>query len=275
MSEPRNGLFVQYCAKDFIDGTNNLGPWEELAYRRIVDLIYTSNDKLADDDKKLAWQTKAGSRWKSIKQILINAGKIEIIDGRVTNTRCRAELQKSAEKIAKQSAKGKASAEARKSLKTKDTPPTAVEPRLEPRCQPTTELLNQEEKKETVATATGACGTILQFQKPAEPPSLKSQIWSLGLDYLRPIAGTTDAKLRSRLGGWCKQYGDASVLDAITLSQSQGAVEPMTRIESILRGKSNGRYNPPGKQQGSAAFQAATRYYAGARGPELDLNSDF
>lgn len=137
------------------------------------------------------------------------------------------------------------------------------------------EARSQEEKKDTVADATGACGTVISFPKPAEPLSLKSQIWTLGLDYLRPIAGTTDAKLRSRLGGWCKQYGDVAVVDAIAHTQTQGAVDPLTRIESILRGKSNGRNHPPGKQQGSAAFQAATRYHAGSRGPELDLNSDF
>lgn len=147
MGEPKNGLFVQYCAKDFLQATNNLTPWEELAYRRIVDHIYTSDDGLLDDDKMLAWSTKSGSRWKAIKAALIQKGKIEIIDGRISNPRCRVELQKTAEKIAKQSAKGKASAEARKSLKNNNTSATAVEPQLEPRCQPTTELMNQEGRK--------------------------------------------------------------------------------------------------------------------------------
>lgn len=152
MREPKNGLFVQYCAKDFLDGTYNLDPWAELAYRRIVDMIYTTSDNLADDDKMLAWGTKAGSRWKAIKATLVAAGKIEVVDGRITNARCRAELAKTAEKIAKQSAKGKASAQARKSLKNNNEPSTAVDPRLEPRCQPTNELLNQEVRGEAKAS---------------------------------------------------------------------------------------------------------------------------
>jgi len=88
----KNGLFVEYCAKDALDGTLNLDPFEELAYRRVIDMIYATNDQLIDDDKKLSWSTKTGSRWPKIKNSLIAAGKIEIIDGRISNRRCRDEL---------------------------------------------------------------------------------------------------------------------------------------------------------------------------------------
>ena len=130
MNEPRNGLFVEYCAKDFLDGTNNLDVWEELAYRRLVDLIYSTNDSVKDDNKKLAWATKTGSRWPKIKEALIEAGKIEVADGRITNARCRKELEKTAKKIEQKRIAGKASAEARKEtdkpLKNNETTSTAV-----------------------------------------------------------------------------------------------------------------------------------------------------
>jgi uncharacterized protein YdaU (DUF1376 family) len=127
MNEPRNGLFVEYCAKDFLDGTLSLDVWEELAYRRLVDMIYATNDKVKDDDKKLAWATKTGSRWPKIKVALIDAGKIEVVDGRITNARCQKELEKSAKKIAQKRVAGHASAEARKSPENKETTPTAAD----------------------------------------------------------------------------------------------------------------------------------------------------
>lgn len=116
MSETRNGLFVEYCAKDFLDGTQQLDVWEEIAYRRVVDMIYATNDALADDDRKLAWMTKVGSRWKKIRESLISAGKIEAVEGRITNARCRKELEKSAKKIAQKVGAGIASAATGKSL---------------------------------------------------------------------------------------------------------------------------------------------------------------
>jgi len=135
-----NGLFVDYCAKDFLDGTLNLDPWEELAYRRVVDMIYATNDRLPDDDKKLAWSTKAGSRWTKIKAVLIAAGKIEVIDGRISNRRCRAELEKSARKISQRSDAGKASAVSRNHLNNNESQSTDVptEPPTKP--QLTTKL---------------------------------------------------------------------------------------------------------------------------------------
>ena len=101
MSKGGARLFVTYCAKDFLDGTQMLSPWEELAYRRICDLIYTTGDRLPDDDKKLAWMTKTGRRWPAIKAALTTGDKpkLAIIEGRITNARCQTELQKAAQKI--------------------------------------------------------------------------------------------------------------------------------------------------------------------------------
>lgn len=120
-------LFVDYCAKDFLNGTQTLGPWEELAYRRICDMIYVTEDKLPDDDKNLRWQTKVGNRWPRVKKVLIAAGKISVTeDGRITNDRCQETLENSLRKIAQKSGAGTASAEARKQLKMQETEATDV-----------------------------------------------------------------------------------------------------------------------------------------------------
>jgi uncharacterized protein YdaU (DUF1376 family) len=116
-----NGLFIDYCAKDFLDGTQTLQPWEELAYRRICDLIYATNDALADDDRKLAWQTKTGNRWLRIKAELIAQGKILVEDGKITNRRCQKTLEKSSRRIAQRVAAANSSNASRKTLKNNNS----------------------------------------------------------------------------------------------------------------------------------------------------------
>jgi hypothetical protein len=75
------GLTARARAKDTLDDCNALDPWEELAYRRICDLVLATGGPLKDDDRKLAWMTKTGRRWQAIKQALLDAGKIEISGG--------------------------------------------------------------------------------------------------------------------------------------------------------------------------------------------------
>lgn len=107
-------LFVHYCAKDSLDDTLTLDPLAELAYRRLVDMIYTTNDNLPDNDRMLGHATKTGKRWRAIKRELIGLGKIEIVEGRISNARCRIELAKSERNSLQKRAAGTASAECRK-----------------------------------------------------------------------------------------------------------------------------------------------------------------
>lgn len=89
-------LWVAWWPKDALDGMQALSPLEELAYRRILDLIFVTGDDLRDDDRALAWMTKTGRAWPRIKAALIAARKIEVIEGRITNERARAACIESA-----------------------------------------------------------------------------------------------------------------------------------------------------------------------------------
>jgi uncharacterized protein YdaU (DUF1376 family) len=216
MSESRNGLFVEYCAKDFLDGTNNLDVWEELAYRRIVDMIYNTNDKLLDDRKKLAWQTKTGSRWPKIREVLIEAGKIEVLDGRITNARCRKELEKTAKKIAQKRVAGQASFVAKKAtgnpLKNNETTPTAVGVAVataDPTAaQLTSNPINQEEEKKEVRKGEGcvSSNSVVLFPVAASPsaPPPSTPATSKGT---RLPQGWT---LPQEWGEWAMQNGNLS-----------------------------------------------------------------
>src|SRR3954452_20721548 len=107
-------LVIEWCAKDALDGTSQMAPLTELAYRRILDMIYSTNDQLLDDDSVLQYSTKTGSKWKAIKKELIEVHKkITIEDGRIRHHVCTEKLAKSQRQIDQKSEAGKASAEAR------------------------------------------------------------------------------------------------------------------------------------------------------------------
>ncbi len=74
----RSPVWIRWFPKDALDGMAQLAPMEELAYRRILDLIITTGDALRDDDRALAWMTKTGRQWRAIKARLIEVGKIAV-----------------------------------------------------------------------------------------------------------------------------------------------------------------------------------------------------
>jgi uncharacterized protein YdaU (DUF1376 family) len=119
-------FWVKWSPKDALDGMMTLGPWEELAYRRLLDLIYATGDNLPDDDRKLAWMTKTGRRWPGIKKSLLADGKIAVDNGRITNPRCQETLQESARFFAQKVGAGTASASRRKALTINNTTSTDV-----------------------------------------------------------------------------------------------------------------------------------------------------
>ena len=123
MSKP---FYIDWNAKDALDGMNQLSDLEELAYRRIIDMIYVTDDYLLDDDDVLAWLTKTGKKWKSIKKRLLLLGKIEVVDNRITNKKCREKLAESKSRIEQNRNAGKASAEKRKQLNLLNTTSTDV-----------------------------------------------------------------------------------------------------------------------------------------------------
>src|SRR6185312_13258267 len=119
-------IWVRWYAKDALDGTQMLSPTEELAYRRVLDMIYATGNQLLDDDRALAWATKAGRQWSKVKAKLIQLGKLSVEGGMLRNKRATHECSESSDFIAQRSKAGAASSEARKALKTGKTHATAV-----------------------------------------------------------------------------------------------------------------------------------------------------
>jgi len=114
---------IDYSPSDFLGGTILLSPWEELAYRRICDLIYVMDGELPDD-KALADLTKTKSRWPAVRKRLLFLEKIQVKNGRIFNERCTAELIKKRAMIEK-AQRGAEMTNTQKKKKTRDAVATA------------------------------------------------------------------------------------------------------------------------------------------------------
>ena len=109
--------FVYYCADDMLNGTMTLSIEEELAYRRIVDLIYSTGNQL-EDNGRMAWMTKLGEQWEQTRNKLVDKKKIEIENGYIRVERCTEEINKALENYHK---KKRAAKVARKNSRSADT----------------------------------------------------------------------------------------------------------------------------------------------------------
>lgn len=79
---------------DFVLGTMSLSLEEKGAYSIILDLIYDQGQAIHDDARWLAGVCGVSVRkWNTIRERLIEAGKITIVDGRITNKRAAKMLQ--------------------------------------------------------------------------------------------------------------------------------------------------------------------------------------
>jgi len=120
-------LYVDWWPEDALKGMDILEPMEELAYRRILDLIYATNDQLMDDPKRMMRMTKTGKKWTAIRKTLIELGKIYVENGFIKNEKCTKHLIAARTRIEQNALAGKISAEKRKALKENDTGSTDVE----------------------------------------------------------------------------------------------------------------------------------------------------
>ena len=104
-----NGLpYYKRYPRDFIEGTIGM-PFElKVTYSFILDLIYMQGGNLPDDPRYISGLLGASVRkWKSLRQGLIDAGKLQVITNAegtfLTNYRAVSELETLAKLSRKQS----------------------------------------------------------------------------------------------------------------------------------------------------------------------------
>lgn len=80
--------------KDFIDGTMGMSLEARGAYSIVLDLLYINGGPIVDDDRWLAGVMGVSTRkWRSLRQGLIDRGKIVEFDGRLDNVRSKKERE--------------------------------------------------------------------------------------------------------------------------------------------------------------------------------------
>lgn len=112
----KGAIRVDWYPNDALAGMTFLTVMEELAYRRIIDLLYISGGELPDDDALLAEQTRTFAGWADVRAGLLRKRKINIENGALTNRRCTEILTIIAEKSEKARASGLASGQRRRQL---------------------------------------------------------------------------------------------------------------------------------------------------------------
>ena len=91
----KNGLpYYKAYPRDFIEGTVGM-PFEiKCTYRVVLDLIYMQGGSLPDDARYISGLLGCSIRkWNSIRNSLIELGKIQCQDGGLTNYRADKELE--------------------------------------------------------------------------------------------------------------------------------------------------------------------------------------
>lgn len=112
----KGAIRVDWYPVNALAGMKFLTPMEELAYRRIIDLLYTEGGALPDDDETMAEQTRTFKDWKKVKAGLIRKEKISLSDGQITNEKCTEVLTDIQQRSDAARASGKASGEKRRKL---------------------------------------------------------------------------------------------------------------------------------------------------------------
>ncbi len=132
--------------RDFIEGTIGLDLELKGAYAILLDLIYMQGGQLPDDERYISGLLGCKpNRWKKIRDELIALGKIEEIDGKISNSRALLELNQIKSYVEAQRNNG------RQSNKNKQIEEAAENNRLshpEPEPEP-------EEKKKPAASKKG------------------------------------------------------------------------------------------------------------------------
>ena len=117
----------QYDAEVALREVEQLRAIEELAFRRVLNLIVVCRNKVIDDDAEMGRMTKTGDAWPEIKARLVkDHGLLYIEDGYIKNTRYDAICTAVERSIHQKRVAGRASAAKRQEKKNTALPQPAV-----------------------------------------------------------------------------------------------------------------------------------------------------
>lgn len=204
-----NGLpYYKAYPRDFIEGTIGMPLELKGAYRVLLDLIYMQDGALPDDPHYISGQLGCSVRkWKTIRQSLVAAKKIEEQNGFISQKRARRELEIT-RKYQETQAENRRGSNKNKDLEKPPSNHTEPEPdNTEP---------NGSDGVAVIADAT------------------KDAIWKRGVPYLVE-SGVPDRQARSAIGKWIRDAGAQRLYDALAQSKASGTGDPIPYITKILQ----------------------------------------
>lgn len=195
------------CGADFIHGTMNLTLEEKGAYSLCLDLIYDRGGPIPDDARWLSGVCGVSMRkWNSLRQSLINAGKLTSENGFLTNSRAALEIVSTELQRRNQAETGAKGGRKRAE--------------------------NERAAKENNDLAQGTLKPIEESRGDSplskDKGTSDKEFWDNAKAYLGGRG--------SVIGKWCRDYPKAEVAKAIGAAQVERAVDPIPYIERILRG---------------------------------------
>lgn len=224
-----------------LNGMMELTLEERGAYNTVLDLIYSRDGNLPNDDRFISGWLRVDVRvWKRIKCNLIEREKLYVQDGQIRNARADVEVLEALSRVGSARDAGLASARSKaaksndKSNENNNKAATGV-----PTDASTTVPTNHNHNHiYTLSTGVdNAAAPPADEQKPDEK-SPEFDLRKITFDSIcqhLTSRGIAEARARSVTAKWCKAgHTDGQILDALARSVEAKAVEPISFITQIL-----------------------------------------
>lgn len=211
------------AAWDF--GTTNLTLEQEAAYLRVINAIHKHDQPVPDNDRVLAGMFRCSTRKaRALLEALIEAGKLRIEDGRITNDRAASDLVQRgfvSGSRAESGAKGgrMRASNAVKALENNNQGQAIASSRIEE---------NREELP--VANATG--------RDAASQPDPKKEFWDEAKAYFS-ANGVSKAATGSLLGKLVRDHGFDRTRDVVRAAITSRPAEPIPWVTAALTKPAN------------------------------------
>jgi uncharacterized protein YdaU (DUF1376 family) len=219
---------------DYLTETAHLSWLEDCAYRRLLDLYYSREQRVPQDVGQAARLCRAISKEerKAVETVLSEF--FTLTESGWEHTRCEVEIQKareSARRARENGGRGGRPPKAKPTANPEETQPVISgnpDGSKSKAPNPNTKPIY------SVPIGTGAADAT---------PTARDLVFANGVPLLT-VAGVAEKNARSMLAGLCKRSGDEAVASAIAECAKARPVEPVSWLQAVLAGKA-----PANKQQ--------------------------
>lgn len=219
--------FYKHNIVDWRSGTVNLSDRAYRLYHVLIEEIMLNEGPVPLHERSLAGKSNRSTRdFRAALQELVDAGKITVQDGFVSNSRCESELNTVRTNRETAANGGRNSGEVRR--KDKEINADCEAP------LPSAPEHKREEKRIDTVLRTDASASGGDFEANS-----KAAIFGPGVQWLTRVTGTSEASCRGLIGRWLKiTHNDPdSVLAAMRRARAEQVAEPKAFITGVLQAR--------------------------------------